>query len=647
MPKKIYNTFMLSNILNGKKYISETFIERYEKHHKELKELKSIYLKIGKDSYNKMFRDKNVENNYIAYIKNNIKVEKDKLNPFFKKIEKDLETFKLNGECKEDEIDNILEKIKNKDFLLKLNTVDNSIIPYQLHKNELIKILENQKQYYPTIEKNVNNILKLFEFKIPYYVGPLIKNKNDSKWGWLIRNKGYENEKITPWNFDTVVNIDDTAEEFIIRMTKKCTYFPTENVLPINLLLYSEYNVLSELNNIKINNKRLSRDLKEKIINEVFKKCKNVTKKRVLEILQRDFNATEITGLSDETKFNSNLSSYIDMTKIIGKLEENYKMCENIIYWNTIFEDKDILQRKIEKEYQNLSEEQIKRILRINYTGWGRLSKKLLNGIKSHDNETIIEILRNTNKNLMQIINDKNYGFKEIIEEASKIEKDKITYDDIDELFTSPANKKAIWQSLRVVKELISYMKHEPEHIYIEFAKKDGGERTIPTVDKIKKLYKNIEKETLDITEASKILNKLDSKHLTIKQVLYFLQNSKCLYSNTKLEFNELETYEVDHIIPRSYIKDDSMDNLALVKKIENQRKGDGIVLDKEVQDKCRVLWDNLYKAKLISQVKYSRLLRTISFYNDGKYNNEESFVNRQLVETRQIIKYTTNFLMN
>src|SRR5574344_1207714 len=56
---------------------------------------------------------------------------------------------------------------------------------------------------------------------------------------------------------------------------------------------------------------------------------------------------------------------------------------------------------------------------------------------------------------------------------------------------------------------------------------------------------------------------KIDSEKL----FLYFIQEGKSLYSGKPLNIDLLNTddYEVDHIIPRTLIKDDSIDNKALV----------------------------------------------------------------------------------
>ena len=76
-------------------------------------------------------------------------------------------------------------------------------------------------------------------------------------------------------------------------------------------------------------------------------------------------------------------------------------MIEDIIYWITVFEDKDIVKRKINKQYADrLSAEQLKKILKLKFKGWGRYSSKLLNGIKGDMGTTIIEMLEDADEDL-------------------------------------------------------------------------------------------------------------------------------------------------------------------------------------------------------------------------------------------------------
>ena len=101
-------------------------------------------------------------------------------------------------------------------------------------------------------------------------------------------------------------------------------------------------------------------------------------------------------------------------------------MIEDIIYWLTVFEDKDIVKRKINKQYPDrLTDEQLKKILKLKFKGWGRFSRKFLAGIKGDMGTTIIDMLEDADDrflycnycpNLMQIIN-KDEKIKQIIDD--------------------------------------------------------------------------------------------------------------------------------------------------------------------------------------------------------------------------------------
>ena len=534
----IYSWYILQDILNGKNYISDAFIEKYEKYKEDLKILKKIYKKYFPNEYKQMFKIVGI-NNYVAYNGKNQGKNCKKCNPeeFFKTLKKKIE--ELPEECKEKSI--ILSEIENNNFLRKINVTDNGAIPNQLHKKELELILENQSKYYPTIAENKDNILKLFSFRIPYYVGPL--SKEEGKWAWIVRKS---DEKIRPWNFEEIVDEDETAEKFIRRMTNKCTYILNEDVMPKSSLLYSRFCVLNELNNIRVNNHHLAKDTKKKIIESLFLNNKKVSVSKLKEFLKKEGLPCEtVTGLSDGTNFNSNMASYIDMKNILGKVDDsNIKQCENLIYWITIFEEKKILKRKIKREYPNLSDEQINKLCKLRYTGWSRLSEKLLVGLKSNDNQTIMEKLETTPLNFMQIINEKEFGFDKQLEKLMpKINKD-IKYADVEEIPTSPANKRAIWQSVCVVKEITKIMEHNPENIFIEFARNE--ENKVMKDNRVKQLlkkYEEIEKQLNELKDYDpKIYKELkqhqNDKTLNEKMYLYYIQNGKCLYSGQPLNID-------------------------------------------------------------------------------------------------------------
>ena len=643
---EIYSWFVLQDILKGKTYISEAMIDKYEKYQDDLKMLKKVYKEYMPEEYRNMFK-KYEKNNYVAYDGKNQGKTYKKCTPedFFSNLKKKVDS--LPEECKEKE--KIKKDLEDNNFLKKINVTENGAIPHQLHQKELKMILENQSQYYETLKENEENIMKLFYFRIPYYIGPLSKEKG--KWSWIVRKS---DESIRPWNFEEVVDEDATAEEFIKRMTNKCTYILNEDVMPKQSLLYSKFCVLNELNNIRVNGKHIAKDTKRKIIDTLFKEKKKVTRKMLIEFYKIEgIEVKSIEGLQDGENFMSNMASYIDMKKILGKVdEENYEQCENLIYWITIFEEKKILKRKIKKEYkEKLTDEQINKIIKLRYTGWSRLSKKLLAGLKANDGETIIEKLERTPLNFMQIINDKDYGFNKQLEELMPKNSGKIKYGDIAEIPTSPANKRAIWQSICIVHEIEKIMKNPPQNIYIEFARGEDVKKQMKDTrqKQLMKKYEEIEKQIKELKDYDhnvymQLKKQQNEKTLTEKMYLYYIQNGKCLYSGKPLDIDELSTYEVDHILPQSYVKDDSIDNKALVLKQENQRKRDSLLLADEIINNRIEWWKSLLQCGLISQTKYYRLIRRKMFETD---NDREKFVQRQLVETRQITKHVTNLLKN
>lgn len=646
--QRIYNWMILQEILdsNGENNtsISKAYINKFDKYKQDLELLKNVYKKHLKSKYNSMFRIEESDN-YVSYNGKDTKNKKCTIDQLYKRIQNDLKSI---DSCNEKE--QIIKEIENESFLKKLNTTDNAAIPYQLHFQELKQILQKQGIYYPTINKNKELILQLMKFRIPYYVGPLEKNTKN-RFAWIERKT---DEKILPWTFDRVVDINTTAEKFIRRMTNKCTYLIKEDVIPKQSILYSKFCVLNELANIRVNGQKLSPQVKQLIIEKLFKKQKNVKRLDLVKMLldnQIYTHIDSITGFAEEDKFMSNMASYIDMNyifKIVNK--DNINMIEQIIEWITVYEDKEILKHRLDS--YKLPDNIIKQLVGLKYTGWSRLSRKLLNGLKSIDNGmTIIEKLENTKENFMQIINNKKYGFDKQIEELSKIDKDKLTYDDIKNIPTSPANKKAIWQTVKIVKEIVKVMKKEPKNIYVEFARneEEKGKRKDNRAKKLLKIYENHintlkEIKNYDPDVYKELKGKLNEKDFNERLYLYFIQNGKCMYSMKPLNFQTLNLYEVDHILPQSYIKDDSLENKALVYKEENQRKSDSLLLDEKIIRRQEEWWKQLYENGFIGEKKLKNLTRRKVYETDDE---KAKFVARQLVETRQSTKYITNLLVN
>lgn len=670
--KNLYDIVYLKKIFKESKTpsLSSLMIGYYDKHKEDLKFLKQVFnvdRTIGgkKESlYDKLFRTKNnaKKENYCLYdryITNGITY--DDFQKELKKLFDSVNWNNVDSYLVKKYNEEILMRLENGDFLPRLTSVENGKFPYQLNKNELVKIIENQKKYYPFLgdEYNgTNKLVQLLEFRIPYYVGPLTTTEK-SNFAWMIRKRGQESIRITPYNFDEVVDKEASAEEFIKKMISTCAYLLNEKAIPANSILYSKFKVLNELKQIKINDNPLSKELQEQIYNDLFLNTSGtITDKKFKEYLYAN-KVTDIygddilvKGYSADEKFANSMKSYVDFFGIDGVFENtNYTLndAEKIIEWITIFEDKNILKVKLNREYPDLNAEKVNKLLKTKYTGWSSLSRKLLTGVLYFDKETntsksIMDLMIETKENFMQILNNKKYKFLELIDKINgeQITK-KVNYDLVRELVTSPATKRGIYQALKIVDEITNYIGYDPEYISIEMARNEDKKERKPDrkkyLESLYKEYKNKIDNYNDLNKELKNQEKIDSEKL----FLYFIQEGKSLYSMTPLKIENLSDYEVDHIIPRTLIKDDSIDNKALVLKEENQNKAASFVLPSNYKtDTNRKWWSRLKSIGLISNKKYYNLIRK-------EFNSKdiEGFINRQIVETRQITKHVANILAN
>ncbi|WP_071442416.1 type II CRISPR RNA-guided endonuclease Cas9 [Traorella massiliensis] len=637
--QNVYSWIELQQILgedsNGAT-ISEIMIKKYEDHKKDLKQLKKIIKEYDTKVYHEVFRDKINEHNYYNYIYHPKKASQDNFYKYIKKILLKIDT------C---EAYQLIEKIEKENFMLKQNSRIYGSIPYQMQLQELRMILDKQSNYYPELMENKDKIIKILEFRIPYFYGPLDGNKT---FGWLKKKIGKEDERILPWNHEEIVDVDNTAALFIEKLKSMCTYLPSEPVMPKNSLTCNKYEVLSELNKIRINGKLIRRDTKLRIINDLFLKHKKVKEKHLIDWLNNEEygEIKEITGYQKDKEFASSMNVWIDFMNIFGEVnDENYQLIEKIANDVTIFNDPKILKRRLKKVYL-LSEDKIEKIMKLNYKGWSSLSSKLVNGlyadnrISSH--ATILDVMEEDNLTLMEIINDDQLGYDQLIQNEYFKENDNISvYEEIDKLACSPAIKKSIRQTFLIIDEIAHFMGHNPTNVFIEFAREEKTKkRTLSRTTQLEQIYKNLELNT----EVKEIISKLndykDSGRMDDRLYLYFTQMGKCMYSNKPLDINRLSDYQIDHILPRSLIKDDSLDNKVLVISSENQRKLDDLVVPLEIRNRQYMIWKNLYDKRLISKKKFINLTR--SKMDD---NMVEKFINRQLVETRQVIKHVARII--
>lgn len=655
---QIFSSITLNEILNGESYLSLAKVKQYEDHQMDLRKLRNLWHSTDDDDA--------VSKSRRAY-KKYISAKNYDIATFYKEIKKFLLIATPTNLAEE-----ALKRIESDTYLVKPRNSNNGVIPFQLNKMEMEKIIDNQSQYYPFLKENKEKLLSILSFRIPYYVGP-IASSNNSNFAWMEKKT---QEHARPWNFDNVINKEKSSNKFIRRMTVTDTYLIGEPVLPKKSLLYQKYEVLNELNNIRVtedmkndpSGSRLSIEIKQRIYNEIFKKKKKVTTNNITKwlIAQSYFVSPYLVGLSRNDEFNSSLSTYIDMKKIFGQSfvedKSNLNQLERIVEWLTIFEDKQILTAKLQHSDYSYTTEQIKKLASIRYKGWGRISKKLLTTIKVETSTqqvhqlkeySILDLMWATKRNFISILKDKNYGFNDYINNYNLDKNDETSIADlVDDVHTSPALKRGITQSINVVQELVNFMGHAPKHIFIEFTREDQtSELTDSRKKQVNKLYNHLKKNVNNFKQQLRPylvpdkdiqddLKDYDKNLSNERLMLYFMQNGKSLYSDEKLDINELSKYQVDHILPRTYITDNSLENKALVLASENQRKADDLLLDSSIIDRNLERWTYMRDNNMMGLKKFKNLTRRV-ITDDDKIG----FINRQLVQTSQITKSVANIL--
>ena len=127
------------------------------------------------------------------------------------------------------------------------------------------------------------------------------------------------------------------------------------------------------------------------------------------------------------------------------------------------------------------------------------------------------------------------------------------------------------------------------------------------------------------------------------KLYLYFTQLGRDMYTFKPIDINEINNnkeYDIDHILPQSLIKDDSISNRVLVNKSLNHNKSDKFIFESIDVSKNIPFYKMLLDKELISKKKYNLL--TMKELDEKEL---EGFINRQKVATDQSVKAVITML--
>lgn len=464
-------------------------------------------------------------------------------------------------------------------------------------KNEALKILKTQKELgnKRITDEFIEKYINILEGKRFYYEGP----GKGSSYGWA-------NEK-----------------EWLQGLMGRCTYFPEEICMIKHSYSAELFNLLNDLNNLKINGDKLTIDEKKGVI-ELFKNQKNITLKRIAKYLGVDEDV--ITGYridKSEKAIFTPLETYISINKVFKT--DNRDLIDSIAeictYYQEASDRKKYLAELLEK--YNLPDEALNELARNKFTGTHSFSKKLL--------DILIPEMMETTKNSMQVITELGLvPYKMDFSGQRKIDKKYI-----DEWIVNPVVKKSVGQCINVVNEIIREY-GTPKEIVVEMCKEFSSKEERQS---IKKRQAAQEKEN---NEIRKILGNLNLEKRYFPFIKFWKeQNEKCMLSGDVIPLidlvNNISKYEIAHIIPISISFDNSNNNKMLVKRSENIKRGvktpfayfNNLNVHRTFEE---------FEAQ-VKEMKISKNKRELLLYKGNLNKNYDDFISRNLNDTRYAIK--------
>lgn len=240
----------------------------------------------------------------------------------------------------------------------------------------------------------------------------------------------------------------------------------------------------------------------------------------------------------------------------------------------------------------------------------------------------------------MELLGSK-YNFAKSVENAVLGSTHKASIEKmIEDMYVSPKVKRPVYQSMKIMQEIVKVKGGAPKKIFVEMTRHDGTKgdagRTKSRKIQLEELYKKCKEDSGELWE--ELEKTEDDRFKQDKLYLYYTQMGRCMYSGESIGLKDLfnnNLYDIDHIFPRSKIKDDSLDNRVLVKKQINAHKDNDYPLDGSTREKMKNHWQYLYQHNFISKKKYERLTRVTPLTDDEL----SDFIARQLVETSQSTK--------
>ncbi|MCU0415543.1 MAG: type II CRISPR RNA-guided endonuclease Cas9 [Cytophagaceae bacterium] len=537
-----------------------------------------------------------------------------------------------------------------------------------------------------------------------YQYTQLSKNPHASLKNQIFYRQDYMDEFERIWNTQSQfhkVLTDDLKKEirdiviFYQRKLKSqkhlistCEFEKHHKVIARSNPLFQEFKIWQVLNNMEFTNTKtkensiLDEETKKLIFNELNIKGR-MNKKEVIEFLgykdkEYELNFKEIEGNNTNKALYEAFrvmferdGHYLDLSKNAETIKQETKLLLNEAGINTqiIDFDAEIEGNEFDKQlsYQLWhilhSLEEDKEIIKTLQSKFGfteEFAKIIANvslqqdygSISARAIKKILPYLKAGNKYseacALAGYNHSSSFTKE--ENDTRILKDKIDILPKNSL-RNPVVEKILNQMIHVVNAVINDPElGKPDEVRIELArelKKSAKERV--------EMSSNIAAAKLDHEKFRKLLSespffiKNPTRNDVIRYKLYeelSANGYKTLYSNTYIPKEQLfsKNFDIEHIIPKAKLFDDSFSNKTLEQRDVNIKKADSTAFDfvsKEFNselDKYKSNVEKLYKEGKISKAKYQKLLMTSDKIPDG-------FIERDLRDTQYIAKKAKQLL--
>jgi len=510
------------------------------------------------------------------------------------------------------------------------------------YKSEALQILSTQSRHYNQIDNDfIEDYIEILTRKRDFYIGPGDK-KNRTNYG-IYKTDGRE--------------IASIFEELI----GKCSIYRDEQRAPQASYTAQEFNLLNDLNNLTVNGRKLSEQEKRKIISSILS-TKNVgvtTMVKLIKVATGLGNDIDIKGYSvdkdEKMVFNHTFEAERKLSRFLQDTSINYE--------DFSLEDKDRLSeilnkskdykslvKNCEDEFSNFKEDDMALLFsflqknKTLYSNWHSFSLKIMREMRG-------DLYKNP-KNQMNLLIEK--GIKKSIEaDFSKYKYIPLNFLD-DEIY-NPVVKRSVNQSIKIINSIIK--KHgDLEAIIIEMPR-DANEKE--EREKLQKIQRDNEREKREALDRARneysITEKqlYSQKTLTNKIRLWYQQDGRCIYTGEPISIQDLINYpnsfEIDHIIPKSISLDDSLNNKVLCYHSVNQIKGQRTPFNAFSMNPNNVDYDKIKDraSKLLGEKKINKTkYELLTFEEDiSKQDIRERFINRNLNDTRYASKVVLNGL--